>query len=260
MSGPGAAVQLRRCRLNDIGAYADFVAFVARRYPRAVIEPWNEPNVRVLELLDVGPTRHRVARMQCAAFDADPRDGLDAGRARPRPQRRHGQRDVPATSTRIWTSSGAAQGDGPALLGRPRDPRLSAIDVDGDGTFTALAVPVVRQCAVGVRRHDADLGHRGRRLDERWAGRGPRPHPAHSRRSSCGCSAGTTNELLSSPDVYALSAPQPPRPADRRPQASEPAHVEYGFGMLRKAAAHAGAEAVLLPLRRGGSGNTYPGC
>lgn len=55
---------------KDIGAYAAFLAWVAQRYPEAVIETWNEPNIKGFWNATLWPDAPRMARMQCAAYDA----------------------------------------------------------------------------------------------------------------------------------------------------------------------------------------------
>lgn len=54
---------------RDIAAYARFLAWVAQRYPEAAIETWNEPNIDVFWTW-IWPDAPRMARMQCAAYDA----------------------------------------------------------------------------------------------------------------------------------------------------------------------------------------------
>ncbi len=46
-----------------------FVAALAKRYPKAVIEPWNEPNVRFF-WQPTPPDAEHMARLQCAAYRA----------------------------------------------------------------------------------------------------------------------------------------------------------------------------------------------
>ena len=55
---------------RDIHAYASFLAWVAQRYPEAAIETWNEPNIKVFWKANPWPDAARMARMQCAAYDA----------------------------------------------------------------------------------------------------------------------------------------------------------------------------------------------
>jgi hypothetical protein len=54
----------------DIDEYASFLAWVARRYPEAAIETWNEPNIKGFWNANPWPDAARMARMQCAAYDA----------------------------------------------------------------------------------------------------------------------------------------------------------------------------------------------
>jgi hypothetical protein len=55
---------------RDIAAYAKFLAWIAQRYPEAVIETWNEPNIKGFWKGTVWPDASRMAKMQCAAYDA----------------------------------------------------------------------------------------------------------------------------------------------------------------------------------------------
>lgn len=55
---------------KDINAYASFLAWVAQRYPEAAIETWNEPNIKGFWNANPWPDAARMARMQCAAYDA----------------------------------------------------------------------------------------------------------------------------------------------------------------------------------------------
>lgn len=55
---------------KDISAYASFLAWVAQRYPEAAIETWNEPNIKFFWKANPWPNAARMARMQCAAYDA----------------------------------------------------------------------------------------------------------------------------------------------------------------------------------------------
>ncbi len=55
---------------RDITAYASFLAWVAQRYPEAVIETWNEPNIKGFWNGTFWPDASRMARMQCGAYDA----------------------------------------------------------------------------------------------------------------------------------------------------------------------------------------------
>lgn len=54
----------------DIDEYASFLAWVAQRYPEAAIETWNEPNIKYFWKANPWPDAARMARMQCAAYDA----------------------------------------------------------------------------------------------------------------------------------------------------------------------------------------------
>ena len=66
--GPeGSAVPPHPSRL---GEWRRFATAVAARYPRAVIEPWNEPNlVPFWHSKESGPDAALMARMQCAAYE-----------------------------------------------------------------------------------------------------------------------------------------------------------------------------------------------
>lgn len=55
---------------KDINAYASFLAWVAQRYPEAAIETWNEPNIKGFWNANPWPDAARMARMQCATYDA----------------------------------------------------------------------------------------------------------------------------------------------------------------------------------------------
>jgi hypothetical protein len=55
-----------RAHLPD---WARFVAAVAARYPRAAIEPWNEPNLKAFWKPDQ-PSGRALAELQCAAYHA----------------------------------------------------------------------------------------------------------------------------------------------------------------------------------------------
>jgi len=52
-----------------VGAFARFVGAIAARYPGAVIEPWNEPNIKPFWRPDA-PNPRLYTAMQCAAYDA----------------------------------------------------------------------------------------------------------------------------------------------------------------------------------------------
>jgi polysaccharide biosynthesis protein PslG len=51
-----------------VDEYRDFVAALAARFPAAVIEPWNEPNL--IPFWDPAPDPALMASMQCAAYHA----------------------------------------------------------------------------------------------------------------------------------------------------------------------------------------------
>ncbi|WP_205698122.1 cellulase family glycosylhydrolase [Conexibacter sp. SYSU D00693] len=54
----------------DIAAYSRFVTMLAKRFPWAAIETWNEPNIKSFWRTARWPNPDRMARMQCAAYDA----------------------------------------------------------------------------------------------------------------------------------------------------------------------------------------------
>jgi hypothetical protein len=212
---------------KDIGAYASFLAWVAQRYPEAVIETWNEPNLKNFWNATPWPDASRMARMQCAAYDAikaaspsttvlapgllyklgDKGDSyLDFVRSL---YQQMGRICWDALSVHIYQGTG----------------------VDGPDSVAAKAFRVIRN----LRAQYGDttpiwITETGQTTsgsysgDHSFARRTPEQHRDINRAA--------INEYLSTPDVGAVIIHTlRDRPIWLAPY-SDPAHVEYGFGWL----------------------------
>lgn len=243
---------------RDITSYGEFVGWIARRYPAAVIEPWNEPNIRWFWGYSKFPDTQRMAAVQCAAFDAVRATGpgrmvLSAGFAMIRSQPASGQVPYVDYVEPMHHWMGRRCWDALSVHLYPSS------NVDGPGSSTAAGMQAIR--AVRARRGDATpiwITETGATTSGGQTG--DHGHTQRTDAEQAEMLRLTMNELLTAPDVGAVimhTLRDRGNPMGEHSTATSP---QYGFGLLTDSEGPAPAPKPIWCHLTGVTGQAYPGC
>jgi hypothetical protein len=242
-------------RHDYIPAYRAFIAAIAKRYPRAAIETWNEPNYKAYWEVGAFPDAARMGRMQCEAYDA-------IKQARP------GQTVVSPGLLWIWERR-TRDGMGSGLLEYLRGMYWQM----GRTCWDALAVHVYP----GSRYDGPDSAPaqllrllRNVRPDHKdstpiWIGEvgatttgdGSESHQAFTEEQQAAVVNGAIGELLAAPEVTAVFV----HTLRERPMSWVSwGSTQYGFGLLREADGPFPPPKPAYCVLVARAAQTYPGC
>lgn len=241
-------------RWDFILAYASVVARLAKRYPKALIEPWNEPNHAAFWEDGAFPDPARMAQMQCAAYNAI--KGVNPAQ-------------IVTSPGLVWVDAyRTPDGRGAGLLeylsamysgmGRVCWDRL-ALHVypgsryDGPDSQPARLFQMLRN----VRpRYGDDTRIWVGELGATTSGDGENVE-RFSEAEQAAVVDGTVGELLAAPEVEAVFVHTLRDHSTERQSWSSP---DYGFGLLEEAAGPFPPPKRAYCTLVGRAGNTYPGC
>ena len=238
--------------------YGGFAAWVAARYPAAIIETWNEPNIRYFWSYSPFPDAGRMAAMQCAVYDAvkalDPsRVVLSPGFAMIRSQPASGQIPYVDYLDPMHTSMGRRCWDGLSTHIYPHS------NVDGEGSSTAMALKAIR--AIRTRHGDsAPIWVTETGASTSGGVGGDHGHTQRTDAEQLEMMRWTINEFLTTDDIGAVLLHTLRDRMSPLSMQSTPSSTQYGFGALTEGDGPAPPPKPLWCHLVGATGVAYSGC